>query len=121
MKVLTLIKKIETLAPLLPDSVTEACGWQVATAIDRWVLDHTELQALFLMEKEWATLEKLGDILQSTPAGVTLQMSQSKTPTLPWVLPMYELMVNHLTKTSENTGIPSALRLAAAAGLGKLY
>ncbi|KAF8135214.1 hypothetical protein K438DRAFT_1455916, partial [Mycena galopus ATCC 62051] len=33
-------------------------------AIDRWVLDHAELQALFLMEKEWATLEKLGDILK---------------------------------------------------------
>ncbi|KAJ7813704.1 hypothetical protein B0H13DRAFT_2382238 [Mycena leptocephala] len=24
-------------------------------AVDRWVLDHAELQALFLMEKEWAT------------------------------------------------------------------
>ncbi|KAF7372111.1 Eukaryotic translation initiation factor 3 [Mycena venus] len=32
-------------------------------ALDRWVLDHAELQALFLLEKEWGTLEKLGDIL----------------------------------------------------------
>ncbi|KAF7333702.1 hypothetical protein MVEN_02326400 [Mycena venus] len=75
--------------------------------LDRWVLDHAELQALFLLEKEWATLEKLGDILKEF-TNVTLQMSQSKTPTLPWVL------------AANNTGIPSALRLATAAGLGKL-
>ncbi|KAJ7302280.1 hypothetical protein DFH08DRAFT_978006 [Mycena albidolilacea] len=33
-------------------------------ALDRWVLDHAELQALFLLEKEWTTLEKFGDILK---------------------------------------------------------
>ncbi|KAJ7878330.1 hypothetical protein B0H14DRAFT_3778456 [Mycena olivaceomarginata] len=35
-------------------------------ALDRWVLDHAELQALYLLEKGWATLEKLGDILKET-------------------------------------------------------
>ncbi|KAJ7818773.1 hypothetical protein B0H14DRAFT_3876884 [Mycena olivaceomarginata] len=33
-------------------------------ALDRWALDHAELRALFLLEKEWTTLEKLGDILK---------------------------------------------------------
>ncbi|KAJ7314631.1 hypothetical protein DFH08DRAFT_821291 [Mycena albidolilacea] len=39
---------------------------------------------LLLREKEWVTLEKLGNILKEF-TNVTLQMSQSKTPTLPWV------------------------------------
>ncbi|KAF8202641.1 hypothetical protein K438DRAFT_1716386, partial [Mycena galopus ATCC 62051] len=88
-------------------------------ALDRWVLDHAELQPLFLREKEWTILEQLGDILTEF-TNVTLQMSKSKTPTLPWVLPMYEQMLQHLTKTSEDAGLPAALRLAAGAGLVKL-
>ncbi|KAJ7348431.1 hypothetical protein DFH08DRAFT_698294 [Mycena albidolilacea] len=69
--------------------------------------------------KEWTMLEKLGNILTEF-TNVTLQMSKSKTPTLPWVLPMYEQMLQHLTKASEDAGLPSALQLAAGAGLVKL-
>ncbi|KAJ7717896.1 hypothetical protein B0H14DRAFT_3901181 [Mycena olivaceomarginata] len=31
-------------------------------ALDRWVLDHAELQPLFLLEREWTMLEKLGGV-----------------------------------------------------------
>jgi hypothetical protein len=40
-----------------------------------------------------------------------------KTPTLLWVLPIYEQMLQHLTEASEDAGLPSALRLAAGTGL----
>lgn len=52
---------------------------------------------------------------------VTLQMSRSNTPTLPWVLPMYEMMLKHLReyKNSELAAF-APLRDAATAGLLKL-
>jgi hypothetical protein len=47
-------------------------------------------------------------------------MSRSSTPTLPWVIPMYEHMLQNLrVRVSDDTSIPS-LRIAAAAGLEKL-
>ncbi|KAJ7307880.1 hypothetical protein DFH08DRAFT_636630, partial [Mycena albidolilacea] len=50
---------------------------------------------------------------------VTRQMSHSSTPTLPWVLPMYEGMRKHLQASEENAKFGS-LRTAAAAGLENL-
>lgn len=47
-------------------------------------------------------------------------MSQSKTPTSPWVIPVYEHMKNHLTKSSQNDVLPPSLRYAASKGLEKL-
>ncbi|KAF7351928.1 HATC-domain-containing protein [Mycena venus] len=46
-------------------------------------------------------------------------MSRSGTPTLPWVLPMYEGMLKHLRSAQDNAKF-SCLRTAAAAGLTKL-
>jgi hypothetical protein len=37
-----------------------------------------------------------------------------------WILPMYEQMLQHLTKASADAGLPSALRLAMGTGLVKL-
>jgi DhnA family fructose-bisphosphate aldolase class Ia len=51
---------------------------------------------------------------------VTLQMSKSSTPTLPWVLPMYEHMLKHFTATRDAANILQPLHIAAAAGLDKL-
>ncbi|KAJ7440018.1 hypothetical protein FB451DRAFT_1191806 [Mycena latifolia] len=51
---------------------------------------------------------------------VTLQMSRSSTPTLPWVLPMYEMMLKHLRKSEADTKLSGSLRQAATAGLEKL-
>ncbi|KAJ7865199.1 hypothetical protein B0H13DRAFT_1448789, partial [Mycena leptocephala] len=46
-------------------------------------------------------------------------MSRSHTPTLPWVLPMYEGMLKHLQSAQVNAKF-SCLRTAAAAGHEKL-
>lgn len=47
-------------------------------------------------------------------------MSRAKTPTLPWVLPMYEHMLKKLAAHRDDTSLLSSLRTAAAAGLEKL-
>ncbi|KAJ7084205.1 hypothetical protein C8R44DRAFT_721855, partial [Mycena epipterygia] len=51
---------------------------------------------------------------------VTLQMSCSSTPTLPWVLPMYEKMLMHLRAWGSGESVPESVRTAASAGLGEL-
>ncbi|KAJ6569760.1 hypothetical protein DFH09DRAFT_429569 [Mycena vulgaris] len=53
------------------------------------------------MHEQWKLLEALADML-CVFTQVTLQMSKSSTPTLPWVLPMYELMLKHLKKCRDD-------------------
>ncbi|KAJ7909790.1 hypothetical protein B0H13DRAFT_1582110, partial [Mycena leptocephala] len=88
-------------------------------AIDKWVLERPELRPLFLKPEDWALLKDLNGILEFF-TNVTLQMSRSGTPTLPWVLPMYEGMLVHLRTCRDNETLTSSLRDAAAAGLEKL-
>ncbi|KAJ7795251.1 hypothetical protein B0H14DRAFT_2621147 [Mycena olivaceomarginata] len=64
---------------------------------------------------EWSFLESLCDLLEIFTK-VTRQMSQSKTPTLPWVLPMYEMMLKYLRGRTDD----AKFGVAAAAGLEKL-
>ncbi|KAJ7156332.1 hypothetical protein C8R46DRAFT_909917 [Mycena filopes] len=91
----------------------------VRDAIDQWVIEREELRPLLLSAREWELLEKLGDMLRIF-SQVTLQMSRSKAPTLPWVLPMYEHMLKNLKMHRDDaTQLPS-LRAAATAGLEKL-
>lgn len=47
-------------------------------------------------------------------------MSRAKTPTLPWVLPMYEHMLKHLKGFVEDHKQLATLRYAAGEGLAKL-
>ncbi|KAJ6483393.1 hypothetical protein C8R45DRAFT_871167, partial [Mycena sanguinolenta] len=84
-------------------------------AVDKWVLDRPELRSLYLSPADWSYLKSLGDLLEPFTS-VTLQMSRSSTPTLPWVLPMYEKMLTHLRRDTTDV----SLGLAAAAGLQKL-
>ncbi|KAJ6464225.1 hypothetical protein DFH09DRAFT_1489009, partial [Mycena vulgaris] len=88
-------------------------------AIQRWVLERDELHPLVLSEEHWKLLEALGEILKVFTK-VTLQISKSSTPTLPWVLPMYEKMLVHLRSTRDDEKILQPLRVAASAGLEKL-
>ena len=48
-------------------------------------------------------------------------MSHSTTPTLPWVLPMYEHMDRHLKKQIDDVNQLPLLRVAAIAGMQKLH
>ncbi|KAJ7889573.1 hypothetical protein B0H14DRAFT_3429578 [Mycena olivaceomarginata] len=47
-------------------------------------------------------------------------MSKSSTPTLPWVLPMYEKMLVNLRSTRDDEKILRPLRVTVSAGLEKL-
>ena len=51
---------------------------------------------------------------------VTLVISRSSMPTLPWALPMYELMREHLVMFMDDTVQPLAIREAACARHEKL-
>ncbi|KAJ6474928.1 hypothetical protein C8R45DRAFT_790942, partial [Mycena sanguinolenta] len=90
----------------------------VRDAIDRWVFARPELRPLSLDNDAWDLLSAIGDLLKMFTQ-VTEQMSRSRTPTLPWVLPMYEGMLKHLREAQFEARFPS-LRNAAAAGLEKL-
>ncbi|KAF7341071.1 hypothetical protein MSAN_02093200 [Mycena sanguinolenta] len=90
-------------------------GVMLQKAIDTWVLDRPELRALWLKAEDWKFLESLGEKFTE----VTKEMSRSRTPTLPWVLPMYEGMRKHLKGTMDTATYPS-LRTAAGAALDKL-
>ncbi|KAJ7800160.1 hypothetical protein B0H14DRAFT_3490958 [Mycena olivaceomarginata] len=72
-----------------------------ALAIQRWVLERDELHSLVLSDNHWKLLEALREILKVFTK-VTLQMSKSSTPTLPWVLPMYKKMLVHLWSTRDD-------------------
>ncbi|KAF7346859.1 Dimer-Tnp-hAT domain-containing protein [Mycena sanguinolenta] len=90
-------------------------GLLLHKAIDKWVLDRPELRPLYLSPADWSYLQSLGDLLELFTS-VTLQMSRSSTPTLPWVLPMYEKMLTHLRGYTTHT----SLGVATTAGLHKL-
>jgi hypothetical protein len=51
---------------------------------------------------------------------VTAVISRSSMPTLPWALPMYELMCEHLVMFMDDTERPLTIREAACAGHEKL-
>ena len=83
-------------------------------AIDDWVFKTPSLQALLLDEDEWKTLGEIAVVLevwvynfitttfsnlqlpQQQFTEVTLQMSHSKVPMIPFVLPLYQKMEKHL-------------------------
>ncbi|KAF7328569.1 Dimer-Tnp-hAT domain-containing protein [Mycena venus] len=94
-------------------------GLLLRKAIDQWVFDREELRPLLLTTDQWKMLESLGKIL-TVFTQVTLEMSRSGTPTLPFVLLMYEIMMTSLREHAANELLLQPLRVAATAGLVKL-
>ncbi|KAJ7652749.1 hypothetical protein DFH06DRAFT_994994, partial [Mycena polygramma] len=88
-------------------------------ALDIWVLEREELRPLYLKPEDWKLLEALEGVLKMFTL-VTKHMSRSSTPTLPWVLPMYEGMLKHLRTCKLDNSLSAKLRVAAEAGLEKL-
>ncbi|KAH9939193.1 hypothetical protein B0H21DRAFT_698533, partial [Amylocystis lapponica] len=87
-------------------------------AVNSWVAERDNLELLALSASDWNLLKQLGQLLGHF-ADVTRTISLSKTPTLPWVLPMYEHMKDALQKTIDSTQLPE-ISNAAKAGLQKL-
>ncbi|KAF7363114.1 Dimer-Tnp-hAT domain-containing protein [Mycena venus] len=94
-------------------------GLLLRKAIDQWVFEREELRPLLLTTDEWKMLESLGKIL-TVFTQVTLEMSRSGTPTLPFVLAMYETMMASLREHAADESLLQSLRVAATAGLTKL-
>ncbi|KAG2055694.1 hypothetical protein BDR06DRAFT_970805 [Suillus hirtellus] len=70
--------------------------------IEKWVFKRKELcDELYLSNQEWAFLKQLTDILEVFTK-VTLYMSHSNTPTLPWAIPMYHGMETALQSASSD-------------------
>ncbi|KAF4611808.1 hypothetical protein D9613_004630 [Agrocybe pediades] len=89
-------------------------------AIDTWTFNNEALRAIVLSKNDWKQLEQIADVLEIFTEA-TLQMSISQYPTIPFVLPVYELMKNKLTLTIESPAVPPLLRGAARAALSKLH
>jgi hypothetical protein len=107
-------------------------------AIDDWVFKTPGLRALLLNEDEWETLGKIADILevvglqlhhngfpnlqplQQPFTEVTLQMSHSNVPTIPFVLPLYQKMEKHLEAVLISLEHSLKIQYAAEQGLAKL-
>ncbi|KAH9017907.1 hypothetical protein EDB84DRAFT_1239632, partial [Lactarius hengduanensis] len=109
-------------------NVAHARGWSsvgaarpvhVCVAIDSWLFEFEELRGILLTSREWDLLGQYEELLQSFTE-VTAIISRSSMPTLPWVLPMYELMREHLVKFMDDDERPLAIREAACAGHEKL-
>jgi hypothetical protein len=107
-------------------------------AIDDWVFKTPGLWALLLNEDEWKTLGEIADVLkvwvynfiiisfsnlqlpQQPFTKVTLQMSHSKVPMIPFVLPLYQKMEKHLEVVSISWEHSFKIQHAARQGLMKL-
>ncbi|KAF8257527.1 hypothetical protein EI94DRAFT_1629671 [Lactarius quietus] len=94
----------------------------------RWNSTHTmikhaqilrKLHGLLLSSREWDLLGQYEDLLECFTK-VTAVISRSSMPTLPWVLPMYELMHEHLVTFMDDTEQPLAIHEAACTGHEKL-
>ncbi|KAH9024612.1 hypothetical protein EDB85DRAFT_1894233 [Lactarius pseudohatsudake] len=88
-------------------------------AVDKWVFERDEMRDLLLSDREWKFLEQLGSVLEIFTR-VTFQMSRSKTPTLPWAIPMYRHMQESLHANLADSSLPPRMHRAVKKGLAKL-
>ncbi|KAF8978236.1 hypothetical protein BDQ17DRAFT_1427448 [Cyathus striatus] len=86
-------------------------------AINRWVFETTEYEDLLLSKKDWEHLEQLWKLLDCITVH-TQQLSISRCPTIPFVLPIYDSLERHLTAASVSSDL--AMELCMAAGVGKM-
>jgi hypothetical protein len=85
------------------------------------------MRDLLLSDREWKFLEQLGSVLEVSLlrrsvifTKVTFQMSRSKTPTLPWAIPMYQQMQESLHANLADSSLPPRMHRAIKKGLAKL-
>ncbi|KAI0038955.1 hypothetical protein FA95DRAFT_1658846 [Auriscalpium vulgare] len=89
------------------------------SAINTWVAERDDASIPTLSPDDWMMLEHVGSVL-SRFTKVTETMSRANTPTLPWVLPMYQHMHLSLDAVVRNDKLPANIRDAAAAASVKL-
>ncbi|KAF7340416.1 Dimer-Tnp-hAT domain-containing protein [Mycena venus] len=83
-------------------------GLLLRKAIDQW------------MDGSLEDAREFGEGSQGIHSQVTLEMSCSGTPTLPFVLPMYETMMTSLQEHAADRSLLRPLQAAAIVGLAKL-
>ena len=86
-------------------------------AINTWVALSDEYQSAAISEKEWNNLKELGNILEVFNEAM-LKVSASKTPTIPYVLPIFYGLEQHLVKTKAASA-KAHIRHACSVALAK--
>ncbi|KAJ3771490.1 hypothetical protein FB446DRAFT_645122, partial [Lentinula raphanica] len=89
------------------------------TAIDEWTFRNKDFRAISLRENDWIQLEQIERVLEVFTS-VTLQMSRSDTPTIPYVLPMYRHMEITLQELEADVTLLFSIQAAVTVGLQKL-
>ncbi|KAF8996455.1 hypothetical protein BDQ17DRAFT_1201898, partial [Cyathus striatus] len=85
-----------------------------------WNSTHAMIaQAVTLRKRDWERLEHLWKLLDLFTMH-TQQLSMSRCPTIPFVLPIYDLLEKHLNAASVNFDLPMELRTSAGVGVLKL-
>lgn len=65
-------------------------------------------------------LQSLANLLSQSFTEVTLQMLQSKVPTISFILPLYHKMEQHLMVVATSSAVSYKIQHAAEIGLAKL-
>jgi hypothetical protein len=78
-----------------------------------------EYASMILAPTEWQELARLGEILKVF-SDATLKVSASKTPTIPYVLPLFCGLEAHLEELRRDPSSSPSIRHAARKGLDKL-
>ncbi|RXW11685.1 hypothetical protein EST38_g14171 [Candolleomyces aberdarensis] len=89
-------------------------------AINRWVFETPEYEDLGLRKQDWEELETIHAVLEPFTTA-TLQLSSSRCPTIPFVLPIYDALEKHLSQIIGDTRRYSmSIRTAVSIGKSKL-
>ncbi|RXW12861.1 hypothetical protein EST38_g12992, partial [Candolleomyces aberdarensis] len=89
-------------------------------AINRWIFETPEYEDLGLRKQDWEELETIHAVLEPFTTA-TLQLSSSRCPTIPFVLPIYDALEKHLSQIIGDTSRYSmSIRSAVSIGKSKL-
>ncbi|KAJ3753352.1 ribonuclease H-like domain-containing protein, partial [Lentinula raphanica] len=88
-------------------------------AIDEWTFRNKDFRSVSLREDDWDQLRQIERVLEVFTS-VTLQMSRSDTPTIPYVLPMYRHMEVTLQELETDVALSFSIQTAITVGLEKL-
>ncbi|KAJ2920749.1 hypothetical protein H1R20_g16345, partial [Candolleomyces eurysporus] len=95
-------------------------GLILREAINRWVFETPEYEDLGLKKSNWEELERIHEVLEPFTMA-TLQLSSSKCPTIPFVLPIYDALEKHLSAIIGNSQrYTFTVRTAVSIGKAKL-
>ncbi|KAF8161992.1 ribonuclease H-like domain-containing protein, partial [Pholiota molesta] len=91
----------------------------VRTRINTWVFNAPALHEVTLSPSDWKFLIEIADFLEVF-THATAQMSKASIPTIPFVLPLFNQLKDHINNTITNRSAHIRIRQGAKAALEKL-